>query len=375
MSHSKRNTSRAVFTSHEREMARSAWTSNSARLSRDSFLPFASCRLCLLPARSPVSCPHGDIFCRECALSNILTQKKEIKRAEKNKEKEDRDAEEDRMREDAEARERAVKEFEKVQMGLEAKGGGKIVGREGGKIMVEEAGEGVGKRGEKRKFELDEEELLRIAMEERTKARKAIDDEKASKTTLPSFWVPSVTPSSNTSNTLHTITKKTKLSPICPASPHDSPHPYSLHTLITVHFSEDTNPTNPSTSSSSSESKTPTRICPSCSKPLTNTSKAMLAKPCGHVVCKSCVTKFMTPSKERDPHAPEVDSSRVLCYVCEADLTEGKGKDKDGKEGKEKDGKEKEKIKPGLVEIKSEGTGFASVGGNRVEKMGVNFQC
>ncbi|PQE06894.1 Nitric oxide synthase-interacting protein [Rutstroemia sp. NJR-2017a BVV2] len=373
MSHSKRNTSRAVFTSHEREMARSAWTSNSARLSRDSFLPFASCRLCLLPARSPVSCPHGDIFCRECALSNILTQKKEIKRAEKNKEKDDRDAEEDRMREDAEARERAVREFEKVQMGLEAKGGGKIVGREGGKIMVEE--EVVGKRGEKRKFELDEDELLRIAQEERTKARKAIDDEKASKTTLPSFWVPSVTPSSNTSNTLHTITKKVKQSPICPASPHDSPHPYSLHTLITVQFSEDTNPsTSSSSNTSTSESQTPPRICPSCSKPLTNTSKAMLAKPCGHVVCKSCVTKFMTPSAERDPHAPEVNQSRVLCYVCEADLTELKGKDKGGKDGKEKE-KEKEKIKPGLVEIKSEGTGFASVGGNRVEKMGVNFQC
>jgi nitric oxide synthase-interacting protein len=94
----------------------------------------------------------------------------------------------------------------------------------------------------------------------------------------------------------------------------------------------------------------------------------MLAKPCGHVVCKSCVTKFMTPSAVRDPHAPEVDQSRVLCYVCEADLTEVKS----GKEGKEK---EKEKIKPGLVEIKSEGTGFASVGGNRVEKTGVNFQC
>ncbi|KAM3070173.1 hypothetical protein ACMFMG_003788 [Clarireedia jacksonii] len=374
MSHSKRNTSRAVFTSHEREMARSAWTSNSARLSRDSFLPFASCRLCLLPARSPVSCPHGDIFCRECALSNILTQKKEIKRAEKNKEKEEKDAEEDRMREDAEARERAVKEFEKVQMGLEAKGGGKIVGREGGKIMVEE--DVVGKRGEKRKFELDEDELLRIAQDERTKARKALDDEKASKTTLPSFWVPSVTPSSNTSNTLHTIIKKTKQSPVCPASPHDSPHPYSLHTLITVQFTEDTNSTTSSSSNPSctSGAKTPQRICPSCSKPLTNTSKAMLAKPCGHVVCKSCVSKFMTPSAVQDPHAPEVDQSRVLCYVCEADLTELKGKEKGGKE---KDGKEKEKekIKPGLVEIKSEGTGFASVGGNRVEKTGVNFQC
>lgn len=67
-------------------------------------------------------------------------------------------------------------------MGLEAKVGGpssgrKIVGREDGKIVVEEDVID-GKRGEKRKFELDEDELLRIAREERTKARKAIDDEK-----------------------------------------------------------------------------------------------------------------------------------------------------------------------------------------------------
>jgi nitric oxide synthase-interacting protein len=115
-------------------------------------------------------------------LSNILAQKKEIKRLEKTHEKEEKEAEEDRAREDAEAKERAVQEFEKIQMGLEAKMSSSsstktIVGREGGKILVEEDVVG-GKRGEKRKFELDEDELLRIAQEERTKARKAIDDER-----------------------------------------------------------------------------------------------------------------------------------------------------------------------------------------------------
>lgn len=127
-----------------------------------------------------MSCPHGDIFCRECALSNILAQKKEIKRLEKVREKEGREAEEDRNREEDEAKERAVQEFEKIQMGLDAKvgaAGKKIIGREEGKIVVEEDVAG-GKRGEKRKFELDEDELLRIAREERTKARKAIDEEK-----------------------------------------------------------------------------------------------------------------------------------------------------------------------------------------------------
>jgi nitric oxide synthase-interacting protein len=178
----KRNTSRSVFTSHERSLAKAAWNSTTARLTRDSFLPFASCRLCLLPARSPVSCSHGDIFCRECALSNILAQKKEIKRLEKTREREEKEAEEDRTREDAEAKDRAVQEFEKIQVGLEAKMGSSssaktIIGREGGKILVEEDVVG-GKRGEKRKFELDEDELLRIARGDRIKARKAIDDEK-----------------------------------------------------------------------------------------------------------------------------------------------------------------------------------------------------
>jgi len=114
-------------------------------------------------------------------LSNILAQKKEIKRLEKTKEKEGRDAEEERNRDEEEAKQRSVQEFEKIQMGLEAKLGGAssgtIVGREAGKIVVEDDAVD-GKRGEKRKFELDEDELLRIAREERTKARKAIDDEK-----------------------------------------------------------------------------------------------------------------------------------------------------------------------------------------------------
>ena len=52
-------------------------------------------------------------------------------------------------------------------MGLEKKKGGSGGDREGG--------EG---RGVKRKFELDEEEMLKNAKEERRRARKAIDDEK-----------------------------------------------------------------------------------------------------------------------------------------------------------------------------------------------------
>ncbi|XXG96473.1 Lyso-phosphatidylcholine acyltransferase [Hypoxylon texense] len=369
MSHSKRNTSRAVFTSYERDLARKAWSSTSARLSRESFLPFSSCGLCLEIARDPVSCTHGDVFCRECALSNILAQKKEIKRLEKLREQEERDQEEDKLRREEEARDRAVREFEMTQIGLDAKARSSKSGdrsaaearRESSSTPAAEALNS----GKKRKFEMDEEELARIAQEDRAKARKAIDDEKASKPILPSFWTPSVTPASNTKDTLHEVVKKTKNTPVCPASREDNPHTYSLHTLVTVNFTEEDG-------DDGGGKKKRIRVCPSCKKGLSNSSRAVLAKPCGHVLCRNCVDKFMKPSRRHhdDPHAPAAEAERVRCYVCEADLTEKKSSDVD--KGKKKD---KEKIRPGLVELRSEGTGFSAGGANQVQKSGVAFQC
>ncbi|KAK0722472.1 hypothetical protein B0T26DRAFT_220786 [Lasiosphaeria miniovina] len=365
MAHSKRNTSRPIFTSYERDMAKAAWGASSARLSRESFLPFSSCCLCLEPSIDPVSCSHGDIFCRECALSNVLAQKKEIRRTEKSREHEAREDLEEKKRRDLEAQERSVREFERTQAGLEiknAKPKREPPTADSGGVQLREQ-DGATKRGEKRKFSMDEDELARIVVEERAKARKAIDDEKAAKPTLPSFWSPSVTPSSNTNNVLHEVKKKVKSQPTCPASQEDDPHYYSLHTLVTVHFTEETD----------SATKATQRICPSCKKALSNSSKAVLAKPCGHVLCKNCVDKFMKPSGHHDPHAdPGSDPSVIRCYVCDADLTERK----EPPARKEKDGKgEKERIRPGLVELHHEGTGFSASGANKVKKNGVAFQC
>ncbi|KAI0117568.1 ENOS interacting protein [Hypoxylon sp. NC0597] len=380
MSHSKRNTSRAVFTSHERALARQAWSATTARLSRESFLPFSSCGLCLEIAVDPVSCTHGDVFCRECALANILAQKKEIRRLEKVRELEEREAEEERLRQEEEARERAVREFEMTQIGLDAKVKATGGGNRGSKDDADSRGKGSStpsavevNGGQKRKFEMDEEELARIAREDRAKARKAIEDEKAAKPTLPSFWTPSVTPSSNTKDALHQVAKKTKSTPVCPASKEDSPHAYSLHTLVTVNFTEEEEADDAGKGSPSGKKKR-IRICPSCKKGLNNASKAMLAKPCGHVLCRNCVDKFMRPSRHHDPHVSASEAGKIRCYVCEADLTEkgSNGNDGGGEKGKKKD---KEKIRPGLVELRSEGTGFSAGGVNQVQKSGVAFQC
>lgn len=359
MSHSKRNTSLAFFTSHERSLLKSSWGSQATRLSRDSFLPFASCQLCLQIARDPVACAvNGDIFCRECAVSNLLAQGKEIKRLKKEDERRQKEVEEEELDRGAEEKERAIAQFERTMMGME--GGGKKEGKISGSEEVER-NEG---RGVKRKFELDEDEMLKNAKEERAKARKALDEEKSAKPTLPSFWVPSLTPSTNHSP----VSKAAKLSPLCPASTPESKHSLSLKSIITINFK-----TIPNTSS---PVEPPTCICPACDKNLTNTIKAVLTIPCGHVLCKPCAAKFMSPDKgPPDPHASptkQEEKDRVVCYVCETDLSGKKTKAKEGEDGVKAD---RGAVKPGMVELRSEGTGFAGGGDNMVQRKGVAFQC
>lgn len=254
-------------------------------------------------ARDPVACEsHAHIFCRECAMENLLTQRKEIKRMQAELELRVKEDEEERAREDEEARQRAIRDFELLQMGLEIRNSRKesgpvaglqrVVGRENGKLILEEvvtvaesAEEGAKTR--KRKFELDEEELMRIAREERQRKKTEITEEKvilksppsrhttnavdrislqkaASAAKLPSFWVPSLTPSVANAEAPQ---KELKLRPVCPASDSNHIHHLALKTLVGVRFTEEQDDKN--------KHGEPQRSCPSCKKVLNNASKAM----------------------------------------------------------------------------------------------------
>jgi len=90
----------------------------------------------------------------------------------------------------------------------------------------------------------------------------------------------------------------------------------------------------------------------------------------------------MKPVMAADPHNPEVEHSVLRCFVCEADLTGESDvkvkKDEGTEKPKKKSKKDKDKdggVKPGLVELRSEGTGFASGGKSVIQKQGVVFQC
>lgn len=284
-----------------------------------------------------------------------MAQKKEIKRVEKERERRKGDDAADVEAQKAEDHVKAVADFEAVQMGLERKyAGSKIVGREGGKVIVEEHPQ----KGTKRKLEIDEDELARLGKEQK-KGRPAGDvrAEAKANVAVPSFWIPSATPF-----TKDVDNKPVKLHAMCPAAEEDSPHEFNLKTLLSVRFHEER------ITDAGGNAET-LRSCPSCNKSLSNSTKAVLAKPCGHAVCKPCAAKFMQPSKA-DTHDPHAEVGVVRCYVCQADVTERKKEKREGKEGKEK-----EKIRPGLVEISCEGTGFAGGGKNMVKKKGVAFQC
>lgn len=76
----------------------------------------------------------------------------------------------------------------------------------------------------------------------------------------------------------------------------------------------------------------------------------------------------MTSSEGPDPHNPETEHGKLRCYVCDMSLSDH---EKIGKDSKS----DKDKRRPGIVEINSEGTGFAGGGKNTVERQGVAFQC
>jgi nitric oxide synthase-interacting protein len=187
MAHSKRNTSLPHFTSYERNLLRSTWGTKRSVIGRDSFLPFASCRLCLQPARAPVvACAsNGDLFCRECAINDLLAQRQEIKRLEKDREEAKKRIAEDEERMLEAARKKDLRDFELVSMGLDAarSGGGRK--RKAGEGEEEERALAAFKAREvevdgvrKKVFELDEREMARVAREERKRLMGEIKKEK-----------------------------------------------------------------------------------------------------------------------------------------------------------------------------------------------------
>ncbi|KAG8951475.1 hypothetical protein FRC04_006007 [Tulasnella sp. 424] len=339
--HSKNNTSNSVFS--YAEYKKLDYGTKKQRLGVDSMKDRLSCALCLQRARDPVACSEGHLYCKECIYTDLLEQKKEIKRQQVKLEAMAKEEEEEKERRKVAARERVLKDFEERQLGLGTK---KTIGDRVAAEKEDKKGKGVEDptRGTKRKFDFDQDEVDIATREAEEAALRQIEKEQAEsrRAKLPAFWLPSLTPESSVGPL-----KDIKLQTLCHAS---SPaHVLTLKSLVPVIFSFASSSSQPSSSSASTPASSSTAppasgssdsreaICPSCKKGISNSVIAFLIRSCSHVVCKTCTDTLVRPSHQ--------------CIACDK-----KAKDKD------------------IVELQREGTGYAAGGRAETSRTGVAFQ-
>ncbi|KZT26155.1 hypothetical protein NEOLEDRAFT_273488 [Neolentinus lepideus HHB14362 ss-1] len=336
--HSKNNTASSVFS--YAEYKRLDYGTKRQRLGNESMRRFDACSLCLQRVRDPVVCHEGHLFCKECVYTDLLTQKKDIKKQKDRLEQMKRETEEEKERAKEAARERVLLEFERGQLGL---GKSSLTGL--GTASKEVSQE---PRGVKRKFEFDASTVETLTREAEEAALLQIEREQAERlrAKLPDFWLPSLTPT-YTSHELPNSLKDIKVQTTCRSG--EPRHSLSLKNLIPVQFTFMQNKSSAQsvvstpTSTTSTETSKPKRednpdpICPSCKRILSNSIIMYLMKQCSHVVCKTCTDSLIRPSKQ--------------CVVCDKELG-----DKD------------------IIELRREGTGFAGGGIAETRKPGIAFQ-
>lgn len=339
--HSKNNTASSIFS--YAEYKRLDYGTKRQRLGNESMRVFDACSLCLNRAREPLACNEGHLFCKECVYTDLLTQKKDMKRQKDKLDVLKKEAEEERTRAREVARERVLKDFEKGHLGLS--GGSSLIGTANSTSTAEG-------RGTKRKFEFDATTAETLAHEAEEAALLQIEKEQAEllKAKLPDFWLPSLTPTYSSSGPPTTL-NDIKLHTTCRAS--KPAHPLALKHLTPVKFtfyttSSSSRPSEASPSAGAADGETAVKseapnkeeseaMCPSCKKKLSNNTLMFLMKPCSHVICKTCTDTLVRPAKQ--------------CVHCDKVL-----KDKE------------------IIELKREGTGFAGGGLAETSRTGISFQ-
>lgn len=260
--HSKNNNDLAFFTYDEKRKL--GYGTQKERLGRDSIKPFDACCLCLKPFIDPLCCQKGHVFCKECILECILSQKKDIKRklaAHTTQQKLQKDEEDEKL---ASQKARELDAFDQQNHGAIPQYNDR-----------NQAHDKNGFHGANSvKTTSYEAEALR---------------------TMKAFWLPSATPEA--------IVKfdAPSMDTFCP----EGKEKLKLKALFPIHFTKDNNNGGNKKLKKSIDSSC---LCPSCKVTLTNTLSLVAVSTCGHVFCKKCGDRFIAKDK--------------ICLVCNKECKE-----------------------------------------------------
>ena len=252
--HSKNSCAGPVFTYHERQ--RTNWGTQSARITSHAIKPFDCCALCLHSAVDALVCHKGHLYCKECIYDSLL-QQKERHRADEAL-AEDRQHTQ-RLREERKQQESDDNDFDrfiKIEQSIFS-------------TPVASASPASPTSAAPSTAVMPYEPI------QTSKGTAYIPNPAAaahsSKPLLPSFWVPSLTPSAaDTSVVLTGSGNPRAFCTVCPAGS----HPLRLKQLHPLRFTL---------------SPAARPCCPSCSKEFTNSSRLTALYACGHVMCSACV--------------------------------------------------------------------------------------
>lgn len=251
--HSKNNNDLAFFTYDEKKKL--GYGTQKERLGKDSIKPFDACSLCLKPFIDPLCCQKGHVFCKECILECLLSQKKDIQRklaAHTAQQKQQKDEETEKL---TLQKARELDAFDQQNHGAVPQYTDKNFNRDQNNFHGANSV----------KTTSYEEEALR---------------------TMKAFWLPSATPEAPVKIAAPSTATT------CP----EGNEKLKMKSLFSIRFTEEQN-----------EEKTKsaldkTYVCPSCKVTMTNTLGLVALSSCGHVFCKKCAEKFMAVDK--------------VCLVC-----------------------------------------------------------
>lgn len=262
--HGKNCTAGAVYTYHEKkkDTAASGYGTQSIRLGKDAIKDFDCCCLSLQPCQDPVLTPDGYLYEKQAILEYILHQKTEIAKKMKAYEKQKKAQKSNSQLESKSEERERVERFKTRENSIVSK-----------PINPFTSGQNKGSEMCRTDIRTD------ISSAESSSAT-ATSSAAPSSQSLPSFWIPSLTPESKP-----TLLKKPSKAVLCPMSG----RPIKMNELIRVCFT----PLDSSLDRVALLTRQDRYVCAVTRDVLGNSVPCAVLRHSGTVVTQECVEKLI----------------------------------------------------------------------------------